>query len=84
MEAVDDTVFDGNTLLSGTLPETKPSIALVSYSTDGSESNSPMVGRHSIKSRAAGDIVFSLEYRSELYWQVDKEVTKTSWADSIG
>ena len=40
-------------------------MALMSYATNDSESNSSMVGRHSMASRAAGDTVFSLEYRSE-------------------
>ena len=47
--------------LTGALPDAKLSMALLSSSTDGSESNSSMVGRHSITSRAAGDTVFSLE-----------------------
>ena len=51
--------------LSGAWPEAKLSMALLSYSTNGPESNSSMVGRHSMTSRAAGDTVFFLEYRSE-------------------
>ena len=48
--------------LPGALPEAKLSMALLSYSTDGSDqSNSYMVGRHSMTSRAAGDTVFSPE-----------------------
>ena len=43
------------------LPEAQLSMALLSYSTDGPESNSSMVGRHSMTSRAAGDTVFSME-----------------------
>ena len=46
--------------LPGALPEAKLSMALPSSSTDGSESNSSMVSRHSMISRAAGDTVFSL------------------------
>ena len=47
--------------LLSALPEAKLSMALLSSSTDGSESNSSMVGRHSMTSRAAGVTVFSLE-----------------------
>ena len=47
--------------LPGALPEAKLSMALLRSSTDGSESNSSMVGKHSMTSRAAGDTVFSLE-----------------------
>ena len=47
--------------LPGALPAAKLPMALLSSSTDGSESNSSMVSRHSITSRAAGDTVFSLE-----------------------
>ena len=47
--------------LFGALPEAKLSMALLSSSTDGSESSSSMVGMHSMTSRAAGDTVFSLE-----------------------
>ena len=43
------------------LPGALPSMALLSSSTNGSESNSSMVGRHSMTSRAAGDTVSSLE-----------------------
>ena len=39
--------------LPGASPDAKLSIALFSYSFDGSESNSSMVGRHSVRSRAA-------------------------------
>ena len=46
--------------LPGALPEAKLSMALLSSSTNGSESSS-MVGRHSMAFRAAGDTVFSLE-----------------------
>ena len=42
--------------LVGALPEARLSTTLLSSSTDGSESNSSMVGRHSIASR-----MFSLE-----------------------
>ena len=51
--------------LPGALSETKLSVALLSSSINGSEANSSMVGRQSMKSRAAVDTVFSLEYRSE-------------------
>ena len=48
--------------LPGALPKATLSMALLSSSTDGSESNSSMVGRHSMTSRAVlGDTVFSLE-----------------------
>ena len=47
--------------LPGALPEAKLSMAFLRSSTDGSESISSMVGRHSMTSRAAGDTVFSLE-----------------------
>ena len=47
--------------LPGALPEAKLSMALLSSSTDGSESNSSVVGKHSMTSRAAGDTVFSLD-----------------------
>ena len=47
--------------LPGTLPDAKLSMALPSSSSDSSESNSSMVGRHSMTSRAAVDTVFSLE-----------------------
>ena len=47
--------------LPGALPEAKLSLALLSSSTNGSESNSSMMGRQSMTSRAAGDTVFSLE-----------------------
>ena len=47
--------------LPGALPEAKLSIALLGYSTNGSESSSPVVSRHSMACRAAGDTVFSLE-----------------------
>ena len=43
------------------LPDANLSMALLSSSTDGSESNSSVVGRHSMTSRAAGDTLFSLE-----------------------
>ena len=58
------TVFDqvrGIPSLPGALPDAKLSMALLSSFTDGSESNSSMVGRHLIISRVAGDTVFSLE-----------------------
>ena len=51
----------GTPSLLGALPEVRLSMALLSSSTDGSESNSYMAGRHSMPSRAAGDTVFSLE-----------------------
>ena len=47
--------------LHGALPDVNLSMALLSSSTDGSESNSSMVDRHSMISRAAGETVFSLE-----------------------
>ena len=47
--------------LPGALPEDKLSMALLSSSTNGSESSSSMVGRYSMASRAAGDTLFSLE-----------------------
>ena len=50
------TVFDqvrGIPTLLGALSEAKLSMALLSSSTDGSESNSSMVGRQSMTSRAA-------------------------------
>ena len=47
--------------LPGALLDSKLSMTLLNSSTDGSESNSFMVGRHSITSRAAGDTVFSLD-----------------------
>ena len=47
--------------LPGALNEAKLSMALLSSSTNGSESNSSMVDRHSMASRAAGDTVFSLK-----------------------
>ena len=47
--------------LPGALPEAKLSMALLSSSTGGSETNSSMVGRHSMTFLAAGDTVFSLE-----------------------
>ena len=50
------TVFDqvwGISSLPGALPESKLSMALLGSSTNGSESNSSMVGRHSISSRDA-------------------------------
>ena len=43
------------------LPRAKLSMALLSSSTNGSESNSSMVGKHSVTSRAPRDTVFSLE-----------------------
>ena len=44
------------------------SMALLSSSTDGSEFNSSMVGRHSMTSKAAGDAVFSgIEVRIVLH-----------------
>ena len=46
--------------LPGALPDAKLSMTLLSSSTDGSESNSSMVGRHSMTSRAVGDKVFYL------------------------
>ena len=58
------TVFDqvrGIPTLPGALSEAKLSMALLSSSTDGSESNSSTVGRQSMTSRAAGDTVVSLE-----------------------
>ena len=51
--------------LPGALPEAKLSMALLSSSIGGSESNSCMVGRQSMSSRAAGDNVFSLGQMSE-------------------
>ena len=39
--------------LPGASPDAKLSMALLSYSFDGSESNSSMVGRHSVRYRAA-------------------------------
>ena len=53
--------LEGIPSLHGALPDAKRSMALLSSSTDGSESNSPVVGRQSMTSRAAGDTVFSLE-----------------------
>ena len=53
-----DQVRGGVPSLSGALPV---SMALLSSSTDGSESSSSMVGMHSMTSRAAGETVFSLE-----------------------
>ena len=54
--------------LHGALPEAKLSMALLSSSTDGSESYSSMVGGHSIASRAAGDSVISgIEIRIVFY-----------------
>ena len=47
--------------LPGALPEAKLSMALLSASTTGSESNSSKVGRHSMAFRSAGDTVFYLE-----------------------
>ena len=47
--------------LSVALPDAKLSMALLNYSTNGSESSSSMEGRHSMTSRAAGDTVLSLE-----------------------
>ena len=47
-------------LIAWGLPEAKLSMALLRSSTDGSESNSTIVGRHSndsMASRAAGDTV---------------------------
>ena len=51
----------GIPLLPGGLPEAKRSMALLNYSTNGSESSSSMVGRHSMASRATGDTAFYLE-----------------------
>ena len=47
--------------LPGALPDAKLSMALLSSFTNGSESNSSMVGRHSVASRAVGDTVFYLK-----------------------
>ena len=47
--------------LPGALPESKLSMALLSSSTEGSDSNSSMVGRPSMTSMAAVDTAFSLE-----------------------
>ena len=47
--------------LPGALPDAMLAMALLSSSTDDSESNSSMVGRHSITSRVAGGTVFALE-----------------------
>ena len=47
------------------LPEAKLPMALLSSSTNGSESNSSMMGRQLMTSMAAEDTVFSLESRSE-------------------
>ena len=55
----------GNPITPGAMSEAKLSMTLLSYSTDGSDSNSSMVGRHLMASRGAGDTVFDLEYRSE-------------------
>ena len=51
----------GITSLHGALLEAKLSMALLSSSTNGSESSSSMVGRHSMASRAAADTVLPLE-----------------------
>ena len=42
--------------MPGALSEAKLSMALLSTSNDGPESNSSMVGRHSMISRAAGNL----------------------------
>ena len=47
--------------LPGALPDAKLSTALLSSTTDSSESNSSIVGRHSMTFRAAEDTVFSVE-----------------------
>ena len=51
--------FRGNPSWHVALPEAKLSMALLSSSTNGSKSS--MMGRHSMASMAAGDMVFSLE-----------------------
>ena len=51
----------GNPIIAWGLPEAKLSMALLSSSTNGSESSSSMVGRHSVASRDAGDTAFYLE-----------------------
>ena len=45
----------GNPVIAWALPDAKLSMALLSSSTNGSESNSSMVGRQSMTSRAAVD-----------------------------
>ena len=44
-------------VIPSSLTEAKLWMTLLSSSTDGSESNSSMVGRHSMTSRAVGDTV---------------------------
>ena len=54
-------IKSGNPIIAWALPEAKLSMAVLSSSTNGSESSSSMVDRHSMASRAAGDKMFSLE-----------------------
>ena len=51
----------GNPIIARGFPEVKLSKAVLSSFTNGSESNSSMVGTQSMTYRPAGDTVFSLE-----------------------